>query len=114
MFLGHYRRLCGLTPDPQGVRAKAAMVCSCHATCGPAGMAVTVILLDLPTLAIMPRQKLNGKSDGWKTTGRGWGGREEGQLDFTHRTSFLRAIRQDRLVAAVFNGAVPPIKAFSC
>lgn len=31
VFLRHYRRLWGLTPDPQGDRAKAAMVRSCQA-----------------------------------------------------------------------------------
>lgn len=116
VFLGHCRSLCGLISDPHGVGAKAALVCSCDAACGLAEMPVTVIVMDLPTLPIMPQQKLpNGKRDGWKTTGgEVREGGQEGQRDFTHGTSFLRANRKDWFIAAVYTGAVPPIKAFSC
>lgn len=122
VFPGHYRRLWGLTPDPQGVRAKAAMVCSCHATRGPAEMPVSVIWMDLPTLPIVPRQKLMGvmgRAMVGRIPGEKWWRmvrkeKEECQLASTHTTFSLRANRQDWLLGAVFNGALPPIKGFSC
>lgn len=72
VFPGHYRRLWGLTPDPQGVRAKAAMVCSCHATRCPAEMPVCNLNgpANFTHRASTKAGGCHGKSDGWKITGR--------------------------------------------
>lgn len=58
VFLGHYRGPCALTSDPQGVRAKAAAVCSCRATRSPAKNARHCKFTGPAN--IVPRQKLIG------------------------------------------------------